>query len=99
MFVWPTRYYVVFSVSGDEAHIQDFIPISPAQVFNPETGQLTQRDESQMSPRQRRILNKKLAASPLVTETVQEPSNTDEGKDGKTDPQNSKPFLPGQFLY
>ena len=72
-------YFVSSHISGDESELQDLIPISPPQVFDPESGQLTVRDESQMTPKQRKIFNKKLRSSPLVTEEKQASSDTDQG--------------------
>ena len=57
-----------FCVLGDESEIQNFIPISPPQVFNAETGQLSLREENQLSPRRRKMKNKLSSASPLVFE-------------------------------
>ena len=62
---------------GDATDLQDFLPLSPPQVFNPETGSLSVREESQLSPRQRKILNKKLRASPLVSEENQASGDPD----------------------
>jgi hypothetical protein len=58
----------LLKISGDEAELHDLVPISPPQVFNPETGQLTPRDENQLTPRQRKLLNKKIGTSPLAVE-------------------------------
>ena len=59
---------MTYFIIGDESEIQDFIPISPPQVFNTETGQLSIRDENQLSPRRRKMKNKFLSVSPLIGE-------------------------------
>ena len=61
----------LFYLQGDEAEIQDFIPISPPQVFDAETGQLSIRDENQLSPRRRKLKNKLSSASPLAVQGQQ----------------------------
>ena len=83
--------------SGDEADIQDYVPITPPHVFNRDTGQLTPRDESQLSPRQRKQLNKKLrGASPLVSE-----AGRAEGEDrgGEEAPAGIVSALPGREMF
>ncbi|XP_052806792.1 ankyrin repeat and zinc finger domain-containing protein 1-like [Mya arenaria] len=81
---------------GDESEIQDLVPISPPQVFNPETGNLEPRDENQLSPRKRKLLNKKIGASPLVNETNDNKASGDlkNAEPNKEETVSSKPFLP-----
>lgn len=91
-------------ILGDEASLLDLIPISPPQVFNPETGQLVPKDESQLTPKQRKMLNKRLGTSPLALEDKQASGDNDsktaimEDEDKKpADNMNneSKSVLPG----
>ncbi|KAL4222271.1 Ankyrin repeat and zinc finger domain-containing protein 1 [Mactra antiquata] len=72
-------YEVLASIEcyGEESSLQDLIPISPPQVFNPETGQLVPKDESHLTPRQRKMLNKRLGTSPLALDDKQALSDTD----------------------
>lgn len=65
------------------------VPISPPQVFNPETGQLTPRDESQLTPRQRKLLNKRLGTSPLAMEENKASSDAEEKASNDKDAVNA----------
>ena len=60
-----------FILIGEESDIQDFIPISPQQVFNVETGQLSIREDNQLSPRRRKLKNRPTSTSPLIGEGQQ----------------------------
>ncbi|WAQ94772.1 ANKZ1-like protein [Mya arenaria] len=66
------------------------------RVFNPETGNLEPRDENQLSPRKRKLLNKKIGASPLVNETNDNKASGDleNAEPNKEETVSSKPFLP-----
>ncbi|XP_045167402.2 ankyrin repeat and zinc finger domain-containing protein 1-like [Mercenaria mercenaria] len=92
---------------GDETDMQDLVPISPPQVFNPETGQLTPRDETQLTPRQRKLLNRRLGTSPLAMEENKASSDADEKSSLDKDTEKTadgddrkelKSFLPGHVL-
>ena len=61
----------LFILIGEESDIQDFIPISPQQVFNAETGQLSIREDNQLSPRRRKLKNRPTSTSPLIGEGQQ----------------------------
>ena len=60
-----------FILIGEESDIQDFIPISPQQIFNAETGQLSIREDNQLSPRRRKLKNRPTSTSPLIGEGQQ----------------------------
>ncbi|KAH3719844.1 ankyrin repeat and zinc finger domain-containing protein 1-like isoform X2 [Dreissena polymorpha] len=62
---------------GIESELLDGVPISPPNTFNPVTGALEPTDEDQLSLRQRKIINKKLGTSPLVTPTEEASGDTD----------------------
>lgn len=83
---------------GDESHIQDLVPISPPQIFNPETGSLTPRPEDQLSPRQRKLLNRKLGTSPLAADDIQAPVEQDQTNQDDKDENKLKTAVPDHVI-
>ena len=66
-------------------------------MFNRETGQLEIRDENQLSPKHRKLLNKKLRTSPLVRERSGTSNDETDTGDRKTSvkAEMKKASLPG----
>ncbi|KAL3831821.1 hypothetical protein ACJMK2_023523 [Sinanodonta woodiana] len=70
---------------GHEADFQDFIPLSPPRTYSKEMDQLLVVLEDAMTPKQRKVWNRKIGRSPLAVDSSQQGSDNTGSQTSKTE--------------